>query len=323
MVEHVVVGIADDLDGKRIAVTGSTGFLGTALVERLLRSVPGCELVLLIRPGRRSDPTRRANREIFRNDAFDRLRQDWGDDFQATIDRRVAAVAGDVGTDGLGLDDEGRAALATCDIVIHSAATVSFDSPLDQAVEVNLLGPTRIVDVLNELEVTPHLVAVSTCYVAGQPPGRRPRGAGRGQRLLHRRLVARRGRRRPSHAHRHRGRQPHPRDAGGVPQAGPGRAGRRRRPPAGREDRAAAHPLGHRPHGRGGPGPRRLAGLARRLRLHQVPGRAGPVRDPGRRPGQHRAALDHRVGVGRAEAGLDPWLPHGRAGDHLLRPRAC
>ena len=174
MVEHVVVGIADDLDGKRIAVTGSTGFLGTALVERLLRSVPGCELVLLIRPGRRSDPTRRANREIFRNDAFDRLRQDWGDDFQATIDRRVAAVAGDVGTDGLGLDDEGRAALATCDIVVHSAATVSFDSPLDQAVEVNLLGPTRMVDVLNELEVTPHLVAVSTCYVAGSRRGDAP-----------------------------------------------------------------------------------------------------------------------------------------------------
>jgi len=168
------VSIADDLDGKRIAVTGSTGFLGTALVERLLHSAPGCELVLLIRPGRRSDPTRRANREIFRNDAFDRLREAWGDDFQATIDRRVRAVAGDVGTDGLGLDDEGRAALAECDIVIHSAATVSFDSPLDQAVEVNLLGPTRIADVLNELGVTPHLVAVSTCYVAGSRRGDAP-----------------------------------------------------------------------------------------------------------------------------------------------------
>ena len=155
-------------------VTGSTGFLGTALVERLLRSAPGCRLVLLIRPGRRSDANRRANREIFRNDAFDRLRDLWGDQFQATLDRRVTAVAGDVGTDGLGLDDDGRAAFADCDIVIHSAATVSFDSPLDAAVEVNLLGPTRIAAALNELGVTPHLVAVSTCYVAGSRRGAAP-----------------------------------------------------------------------------------------------------------------------------------------------------
>ena len=38
-------------------------------------------------------------------------------------------------------------------------------------------------------------------------------------------------------------------------------------------------------------------------------------------PDQHRAPVDHRVGPGRAPAGLDPRLPHGRAGDHLLRPR--
>ena len=35
--------IAEALAGRRVAVTGATGFLGTALVERLLRSVPGCE----------------------------------------------------------------------------------------------------------------------------------------------------------------------------------------------------------------------------------------------------------------------------------------
>src|SRR5688572_19602656 len=144
MVEQAVVSIGADLDGKRIAVTGSTGFLGTALVERLLRSVPGCELVLLIRPGRRSTAQRRVEREILKNDAFDRLREQHGKDFDRWALDRITVVAGDVGTDGLGLDDEGRAALASCDVVIHSAATVAFDSPLDSAVEVNLLGPMRI-----------------------------------------------------------------------------------------------------------------------------------------------------------------------------------
>ena len=41
--------IKQNLSGKRIAITGATGFLGTALVERLLSSIPDCELLLLVR----------------------------------------------------------------------------------------------------------------------------------------------------------------------------------------------------------------------------------------------------------------------------------
>jgi HAD superfamily hydrolase (TIGR01490 family) len=182
------LSIAQALDGQRIAITGGTGFLGTALIERLLRRAPGCQLVLLIRPSQRRSVEQRARREIFKNDAFDLLRArhdpaaaDGGETFDAMIERRIQVIGGDVGTDGLGLDEHGRAVLATCDTVIHSAATVSFDSPLDLAVEVNLLGPSRIAAVLNEIRAgrppgapEPHLVAVSTCYVAGNRKGAAP-----------------------------------------------------------------------------------------------------------------------------------------------------
>jgi fatty acyl-CoA reductase len=167
--------IREALAGKRIAITGSTGFLGTALVERLLRSVPDCQLVLLVRPGRRGAPER-VRREIFRNDCFDRLRAELGGNaaFDEMVGRRVLAVAGDVGTDGLGLDDEGRAALAACEVAIHSAASVSFDSPLDAAVEVNLLGASRFAAALTDVGSPAHLVAVSTAYVAGARRGDAP-----------------------------------------------------------------------------------------------------------------------------------------------------
>ncbi|MGI8684185.1 MAG: HAD-IB family hydrolase [Acidimicrobiales bacterium] len=170
--------ITEALEGKRIGVTGATGFLGTALVERLLRAVPGCEVVVLVRAGKRTPAAQRVKREILRNDCFDRLRRQWGDGFDAEMDRRLKTVAGDVSADGLGLNDDDRALFRSCDIVVHSAASVSFDSPLDAAVEVNLLGGSRVADVLGTdrepAEALPHLVAVSTAYVAGTRRGESP-----------------------------------------------------------------------------------------------------------------------------------------------------
>ena len=67
--------ISDSLSGKKLAITGATGFLGTALVERLLRSAPGCHLVCIVRPSRKFSALERIHREVIRNDCFDRLRE--------------------------------------------------------------------------------------------------------------------------------------------------------------------------------------------------------------------------------------------------------
>ncbi|MCL2394662.1 MAG: SDR family oxidoreductase, partial [Acidimicrobiaceae bacterium] len=178
--------LREALAGRRLAVTGATGFLGTALAERILRAVPNAEVALVVRPGRRGAADR-IRREVLRNNCFDRLRAELGERFEAEMDRRILPVAGDVGVDGLGLDAEGDEILAGCATVIHSAAAVSFDSPLDDAVEVNLLGPLRVADTLNRLhaqtgpagdgqtkETLPHLIAVSTAYVAGGRRGTAP-----------------------------------------------------------------------------------------------------------------------------------------------------
>lgn len=159
------------LKGKRVLITGSTGFLATALVERMLRCCPDVHLGLLVRPGRRG-ATHRVQREVLRHDCFDRLRKELGKDaFSSMCAERITAVGGDVSVDGLGLDDAGRAYLASCDTVIHSAATVSFDSALDTAVEINLLGPTRLVKAIQDSGSKAHMIAVSTAYVVGYRRG--------------------------------------------------------------------------------------------------------------------------------------------------------
>ena len=172
--------VRDALAGRRFFITGATGFLGTALVERILRSVPDSQVVLLIRPGRRATPWQRATKEILKNDCFDRLRDELGDGFDVAMAARVSAVAGDVATDGLGMDADGLEAMSRCDIVVHSAASVSFDSPLDAAVEVNLLGPSRVAEAFVAARALAqadgrsgpvHYLPVSTAYVASTHQG--------------------------------------------------------------------------------------------------------------------------------------------------------
>ena len=173
--------IRQRLSGKRIAITGSTGFLGTALVERLLRT----RARLRVGPPRaHRPPWRAATASHARCSATTRSNAcgaNWAGAkaFDEMTARRVVAISGDVSIDGLGLDEDGRQAVASCDIFIHSAATVSFDSPLDSAVEVNLLGPVRIVSLMNELGV--HRASRRGLHLLrrGQPPRRRTRRAHR------------------------------------------------------------------------------------------------------------------------------------------------
>ena len=136
--------IKESLRGKKIAITGSTGFLGTALVELLLREIDDVQIRLLIRPSGKRSAEKRLERDILRNDAFDSLRSSLGnEDFDHLTNSQIKTLPADISKDNLGLDDQGLLELSQCDVIIHSAAAVSFDEPLDRAAEVNLMGPVR------------------------------------------------------------------------------------------------------------------------------------------------------------------------------------
>jgi fatty acyl-CoA reductase len=156
---------------KTVGITGGTGFLATALIEALLRKTEGSKIVLLIRPGKRLDAKARAMREIFKNDCFDELRKIYKDAFDDLIEKRVRVVSGDISKPELGLSKEEKEVFGSVDVLVHSAATVSFDAPLDQAVSVNLLGPKSVAEFLIQSGSKAHFISVSTAYVSGSHRG--------------------------------------------------------------------------------------------------------------------------------------------------------
>lgn len=128
---------------------------------------------LLVRSRSDGNPAaRRVRRDVLGSKAFDRLRASLGEGFDQLCEEKITVVAGDLTQERLGLDAESYAALTwRIDLVVNSAATVTFDERLDLAVELNTMGPQRLLRFAKDCGDVPFL-HVSTCYVAGDRTGR-------------------------------------------------------------------------------------------------------------------------------------------------------
>ncbi len=166
--------IRDALRQKTICITGTTGFLGKSLVEKILRDLPEVGgIVVAIRDSARRPAAERLDREILASPAFRRLKEELGEDqFLARARQKLRILPINLDRDGLGLTEEGRALLASCDVVIHSAAAVEFDNPADWSAQTNLWGAARLVEAIRATGARPHLVHISTAYVGGMLRGR-------------------------------------------------------------------------------------------------------------------------------------------------------
>src|SRR5215218_5341297 len=152
-----------------------------ALVEKILRSLPDLgHLYLLVRPSRGKSAAERFEKDVLGAAAFRGLREKLGEGFEDRVSRKVQVLEGDVHAPSLGLGEEDLAELSReVDVVIHSAASVVFDAPLDAAVASNVRGTLGLLKLARTWEKRPLFMHISTAYVAGtskedapeSPPG--------------------------------------------------------------------------------------------------------------------------------------------------------
>lgn len=165
--------VLEHLRGRHVLVTGTTGFLGKVVLEKLIRAVPDIGGIHLLIRGNKRHPNARERflHEIATSSVFERLRQEDNEAFETFIEERVHCITGEVTKPRFGLTPERFATLANrVDAFINSAASVNFREELDKALTINTLCLNNVVELArrnNRMAV----IQVSTCYVNGKNSG--------------------------------------------------------------------------------------------------------------------------------------------------------
>jgi thioester reductase-like protein len=146
-----------------VFLTGATGFLGMEVLARLLERADR-DVICLVRASDELEAQKRLDGVLSRL---------W--DEPAPYRSRARAVAGDVTRPGLGMDGRLRTELAEdVGAVLHCAASITFDLPLEEAREINVEGTREVIGFAREAQSLGRLtrfVHVSTAFVGGLHSG--------------------------------------------------------------------------------------------------------------------------------------------------------
>ncbi|MGI8803077.1 MAG: HAD-IB family hydrolase [Solirubrobacteraceae bacterium] len=170
--------IGERLAGATVLLTGASGFVAKAILGVALRELPQiAELRLLLRAADDAGAMARLRDEILVSSAFADLDPLISE--TAIAAGRLRAHACDLVAADLGLVSAD--VLGGIDVAIHCAASVSFQQPLDEMLELNVTGTANLAAALVRASPAVRIVHVSTAYAAGTRTGlvlERPSGRG-------------------------------------------------------------------------------------------------------------------------------------------------
>ncbi|KAI8975018.1 male sterility protein-domain-containing protein [Pilobolus umbonatus] len=165
--------VIDYYRNKNILMTGATGFIGKAILWKLIYSLRQDMgyVYILVRSGshKRSKigrPSERVQNEIWNNKAFIVLRSMIGTEvFDHIIKHKVIPITGDIISPDLSMAESDREQIMrNANIVIHCAATLNYNERLDLALETNTLGTLRMMDLADDCEHMEAFIHLSLAY---------------------------------------------------------------------------------------------------------------------------------------------------------------
>ncbi|CAL4912752.1 unnamed protein product [Urochloa decumbens] len=167
------IGVAEFLGAKNFLITGGTGFLAKVLIEKILRTNPEVGKIYVLIKAKDSDAAlRRLQNEVVDTELFKCLQEIHGNDYSSFVARKLVPVVGDVREPNIGIAPELADEIAgQVDIIINSAANTTFDERYDVAMDINTVGPFRIMSFAQRFRQLKLFLQVSTAYVNGQRQG--------------------------------------------------------------------------------------------------------------------------------------------------------
>ncbi|XP_030756881.1 putative fatty acyl-CoA reductase CG5065 [Sitophilus oryzae] len=153
-------GIKEFYKGKHIFITGGTGFVGKAIIEKILRSCPESGNIYMLLRSKKGKSLNERLQQLLSNPLFDLLKTK-----NPNILKKIIPIAGNVLETGLGLSKEDRQLLIEkVNIVIHSAASVRFDDFLKTAIFLNLRSTRDLALLALEMKNINVFLHISTAY---------------------------------------------------------------------------------------------------------------------------------------------------------------
>ena len=163
--------------GRYLLITGGTGFLGQALIAKILRDLPQVERIYAFaRPGRGGNgkilPAEERVERMLAEDSVFRGHRDGDPQGFARQAAKVVAVPWDTDKPDFGVEPAMLGRLREeIDTIFNSAATVVFDEPLDDSIRLNTHGPLALLKFAAGCRKPVDFVHVSTAYVNGRLTG--------------------------------------------------------------------------------------------------------------------------------------------------------